>query len=111
MRIIFRPPRSQAPVVSSGHSSSVAPAGKPEVSVKRVQEERFVRAPNFSHTHHECPLLLGSLEAAVTKFGSGVYELELDDILGLARCVHEQRLEGRKPQRRTCTCTCPAMMC
>lgn len=54
---------------------------------------------NVSHTHHECPLLLGSLEAAVTKLGSGVDEFELDGLLGLARRVHEQRLWGVKTQK------------
>lgn len=46
----------------------------------------------FFHTHHKCSLLLGSLEAPMAKFGSGVNELELDAFLGLARCVREQRL-------------------
>lgn len=51
-------------------------------------------APNLSHTYHKCPLLLGSLEAAMTKFGSGINELELNGFLGLARCVQEQGLRG-----------------
>lgn len=55
---------------------------------------RFACTPDFSHTHHKCPLLLGSLEAAMAKFGSGVNEFELDGLLGLARCVHDQRLGG-----------------
>lgn len=47
---------------------------------------------NFSH--HERPLLLSSLEAAVAEFGGGVDEFELDGLVRLARCVHEQRLCG-----------------
>lgn len=95
----------------------MAPAGKPEVSVRTVQKDsavimltlehflliRFVRAPNFSHAHHKCPLLLGSLEAAVTKFGGGVDELELDGLLGLAGCVDEQRLWGGRGKTQRCT--------
>lgn len=49
-------------------------------------------APNLSHAHHKCPLLLSRLEASVPKFGSGVDELELNHLLGLAGRVHEQRL-------------------
>lgn len=52
-----------------------------------------------SHTHHKSPLLLSSLEAAVTKLGSGVNKLELNSLVGFARRVHEQRLGGRKTQR------------
>lgn len=55
---------------------------------------RFLFTPNFSNTHHKCPLLLGSLEAAMTEFGGGVNEFELDGLVGLARCVHQQRLWG-----------------
>ena len=43
-------------------------------------------------TYNKCLLLLGSLEATMTKLGSGVNELEFDSLSGLARCVHEQRL-------------------
>lgn len=47
-----------------------------------------------SQAHHECPLLLGSLEAAMAELGCGVDEFELDGLLGLARRVHEHRLGG-----------------
>lgn len=42
--------------------------------------------------HHEGPLLLGCLEAAVAKLGGGVNELEVDVLQGLAGVVHQEGL-------------------
>lgn len=42
--------------------------------------------------HHEGPLLLGCLKAAVAKLGGGVNELELDVLQGLAAVVHQEGL-------------------
>ncbi len=46
---------------------------------------RCVCALSFPHTHHKRPLLLGRLEAAVTKFGGCVDEFELGGLPGLTR--------------------------
>lgn len=104
----FRLLLSEAVGVFSWHSSSVAPADKSEVSVEMVQKDlegtvfiliiRFAFIPEFFNTHHKCPLLLGSLEAAMTKFGGCVNEFKFNGLCGLARCVHQQRLR-RNTQR------------
>lgn len=46
----------------------------------------------LAFSYHERPLLLGSLEAAVTELGGGVDEFEFDRFSGLAGCVLQQRL-------------------
>lgn len=55
--------------------------------------------------HHEGPLLLGCLEAAMAKLGGGVNELELDVLQGLAAVVHQEGLgpvgEGKQQGRRS----------
>ena len=43
--------------------------------------------------HHEDPLLLGCLEAAMAKLGGGVNELELDVLQGPAAVVHQEGLQ------------------
>lgn len=110
----FRLLLSEAVGVFSGCSSSVAPADKSEVSVKMVQKElegtmfilviRCVFIPVFLNTHHKCPLLLGSLEAAMAKFGGCVNEFKFNGLCGLARCVHQQRLQRNTQKYPQITC-------
>lgn len=62
----------------------------------------------LAFSYHERPLLLGSLEAAVTELGGGVDEFEFDIFSGLAGCVHQQRLHQERAQKNTlhyCSCT------
>lgn len=59
-------------------------------------------------SYHERPLLLGSLEAAVTELGGGVDEFEFDIFSGLAGRVYQQRLHQERAQKNTlhyCSCT------
>ena len=55
--------------------------------VSYLRHEQTLKHTHY--THHEGPLLLGSLEATVTKLGSCVNELELNGLLRLARCVYQ----------------------
>ena len=95
-------PQTEAPAVPWGRLSSAVPVGKPEVRGQNsaewyyrdgvnafVQIEALLLLYQTSHTHHECLLLLGSLETAVTEFGRCVDELKLNGLIGLARRVHE----------------------
>lgn len=51
-----------------------------------------------TQTYHKRLLFLHSLEAAMTKFGGGINELEVDLLQCTAACLHQQRLENkRKP--------------
>lgn len=53
----------------------------------------------LAFSYHERPLLLGSLEATVTKLGGGVDELEFDRFSGLAGRVHQQRLRQERAEK------------
>jgi len=70
-----------------GWSQSVTLA--PAASTARELE------PAQSVTHHESPLLLSCLEAAVAKLGSSINKFEFNGLLSPAAGMHQKGLEKR----------------
>lgn len=70
-----------------GWSQSVALA--PAASMAQELE------PAQSITHHESPLLLSCLEAAMAKLGGSINEFEFNGFLRPAACMHQKGLEKR----------------
>lgn len=66
-------------------SVALAPAASMAQELKLAQ----------SVTHHESPLLLSCLEAAMAKLGSSINEFEFNGFLSPAACMHQKGLEKR----------------
>lgn len=67
----------------------------PSVAVAPAASTAWELEPAQNVTHHESPLLLSCLEAAMAKLGSSINEFEFNGFLSPAACVHQKGLEKK----------------